>query len=256
MDHQGRCAMTRSKDRRFFARFALDYLQNPKVSRLYRTARKTYGLDGQQLADQAVIAHMASVLYSRSSLTDGELFPEDAFSIARTRDRDAVDELLLDVGLWEEDGDGRRVHDYSEHQDLKADVERRSEASAKANRARWSATHSGSESGSDTRPQSGSDSRGEERRGEESGGSGKRRATRLRDDWEPSTDSPANRRAVEKHSRQWLDNELTKFRNYWTSQPDSRARKTNWDRTWQNWVLNSRTPDEQMPQGREVEYWG
>lgn len=244
--------MSRSKDPRQFAKLALDYLQNPKISKLYRDARKQYGLDGQQLADQAVIAHIASILYSRSSLTDGELFPEDAFMIARTRDREAVDELLLDAGLWVKEGDSRHIHDYGHHQDLKADVERRSEASAKANRARWSGSDTEPDCGSD----SGSDSRGEERRGEESGGPVKRRATRLREDWTPSTDRPANGRVIEKHSPQWVSDELTKFKNYWMAQPDSKARKLDWDRTWQNWVLNSRTPDDQMPKGREVEYWG
>ena len=82
-----------------------------------------------------------------------------------------------------------------------------------------------------------------------------RRATRLREDWTPSTDLTANSRVIEKHSPQWVETELTKFRNYWTAKSGKQATKLDWDKTWQNWVLNSRSPDDQMPQGREVEYW-
>jgi hypothetical protein len=33
--------------------------------------------------------------------------------------------------------------------------------------------------------------------------------------------------------------ETTKFINYWLAKSGSGATKTNWERTWQNWMLNA-----------------
>jgi hypothetical protein len=65
-----------------------------------------------------------------------------------------------------------------------------------------------------------------------------KRATRLPDDWVPSEADKlfAFERGM---SVEATKTEATKFRNYWTAKGGQGATKTNWERTWQNWILNS-----------------
>jgi hypothetical protein len=70
--------------------------------------------------------------------------------------------------------------------------------------------------------------------------SASQRGTRLADDWMPSESTKAW--CAEKlppmlYNRAGL--ELAKFRNYWTSKTGAGATKLNWDRTFQNWMLNA-----------------
>jgi len=65
------------------------------------------------------------------------------------------------------------------------------------------------------------------------------RATRLPDDWIPSEIDLAF--AVERGlSIAQIETEALKFRNHWTSKSGKDATKTNWLRTWENWILNVR----------------
>src|SRR5437868_1323774 len=65
------------------------------------------------------------------------------------------------------------------------------------------------------------------------------RATRLPDDWIPSEADLAF--AVGRGlSIAQIETEALKFRNHWTSKSGKDATKTNWARTWENWILNVR----------------
>jgi hypothetical protein len=66
------------------------------------------------------------------------------------------------------------------------------------------------------------------------------RGTRLTEDWMPSESTKAwcaEKLPPQVYSRAGL--ELAKFRNYWTSKTGAGATKLNWDKTFQNWMLNA-----------------
>lgn len=62
--------------------------------------------------------------------------------------------------------------------------------------------------------------------------------TRLTDDWTPSPELLTWARA----ERSDLDAEkqADAFRDYWMAQPGQRGRKSDWDRTFKNWIRNAR----------------
>ena len=66
------------------------------------------------------------------------------------------------------------------------------------------------------------------------------RGTRLPPDWEP-TQVDINFAVSHGWSDERIKVESLKFRNYWTSKTGQGATKMHWGRTWQNWVLNSRS---------------
>ena len=60
---------------------------------------------------------------------------------------------------------------------------------------------------------------------------------RLPDDWTPAETS--RRRLLDKYPgrpRDWWLTETDKFRNHFLAMSGSRARKLDWDRTWENWI--------------------
>ena len=63
------------------------------------------------------------------------------------------------------------------------------------------------------------------------------RASRLTDAWKPSPELIAW--AMATHPAVDVDRETIKFKNYWIAKPDPGARKLDWDRTWQTWILNA-----------------
>lgn len=65
-----------------------------------------------------------------------------------------------------------------------------------------------------------------------------RRATRLPNDWVPSESDLAF--AVGKGlAVKQIETEALKFLNYWTSKSGQGATKTDWSKTWQNWILTA-----------------
>lgn len=78
------------------------------------------------------------------------------------------------------------------------------------------------------------------------------RGTRLPDNWEPSA---ANWKFASGRGLRALDIEIeaTKFRNYWTAKPGAGARKVNWDRTWENWILNSKAGSKNGTTGNVID---
>jgi len=65
-----------------------------------------------------------------------------------------------------------------------------------------------------------------------------RRGTRCPPDWTP--EQADLNFAVCHLSEAAIENEVIKFRNYWTAKSGKDATKLNWGRTWQNWVLNAK----------------
>lgn len=42
-----------------------------------------------------------------------------------------------------------------------------------------------------------------------------------------------------KRDAEWVRNQAEKFKEFWTTAPDKKAFKKNWERTWQNWCSNA-----------------
>lgn len=65
-----------------------------------------------------------------------------------------------------------------------------------------------------------------------------KRGNRLPDDWRPSDDDRVW--TLQRLTPADAAVELEKFRNHWLAKTGRDATKLDWDRTWRNWVLNSR----------------
>jgi hypothetical protein len=65
-----------------------------------------------------------------------------------------------------------------------------------------------------------------------------KRATRLPNDWVPSENDLAFATSKGLAVRQ-IETEALKFLNYWTSKSGQGATKTDWSKTWQNWILTA-----------------
>lgn len=76
----------------------------------------------------------------------------------------------------------------------------------------------------------------------------KKKAHLLPEDWVPSQAGLDLAEELDVDA-EW---ELSKFRDYWLSQPNSKARKKDWNRTWNNWVRNSKPSAKKKPQGRTM----
>ncbi|MDQ5861871.1 MAG: hypothetical protein M3536_06380 [Actinomycetota bacterium] len=123
-------------DKRAFAKFDVGYLDNPKM------------LDVLDASCNAILMHVASVLYCAQHLTDG-------FVAAKAMQRkaggtDADTEILLSAGLWHASGhdcDGCPeppvgkvyVHDFLEHNREAAQVKKVSKKRSDAAKVRWDA---------------------------------------------------------------------------------------------------------------------
>lgn len=86
------------------------------------------------------------------------------------------------------------------------------------------------------------------------------RATRLPADWSPTEADLEFCR----QERPDLDarSVASQFRDYWIAQPDSRAKKTDWQATWRNWVRNQRgtlqaraSPPQYQTQNDKAKAW-
>lgn len=76
-----------------------------------------------------------------------------------------------------------------------------------------------------------------------------KRATRLPDDFV----MPAGWKSWAMRERDWSDRDLREeseaFSDYWQSKPGAAARKLDWEKTWRNWVRNSRRQPERQEWG-------
>lgn len=146
-------------DRREYIRLDVGYFDNPKVG------------DAFDESPLAVILHIASMAYARQHRTDGVVPIKRLLRKVGATENDA--RILLEAGLWVDARGGQvRVHDYAKHQETKEQIEARTNAARKANRARWNTNPIpiGSEPDSEPDPIGNP----EERRGEERRTSGGR----------------------------------------------------------------------------------
>lgn len=65
------------------------------------------------------------------------------------------------------------------------------------------------------------------------------RATRLAEDWEPGRLSGRAQAMVAAWPPGMIEREMAKFRNHWLAKGGREACKTDWQRTWVNWLISS-----------------
>jgi hypothetical protein len=73
----------------------------------------------------------------------------------------------------------------------------------------------------------------------------KRTAHLIPEDWSPR---PEDWSTMAEHFG-WVDlkKQTYAFKDYWTSQPPSKAKKTDWDATWRNWIRRAAEYNKQEP---------
>jgi hypothetical protein len=64
------------------------------------------------------------------------------------------------------------------------------------------------------------------------------KGSRLQHDWQPSA-ADLEFASSKGMTRSRIDNEVERFRNYWTAKAGKTATKLDWSATWRNWVLQS-----------------
>lgn len=121
-------------DKRPFFKLDVGYFDNPKIQAL---------MDDQP---RAVLLHAKCIAYARQHLTDGIVPVRIAMRTVSASHEDRI--ALVAAGLLEDvDAANVRVHDYSEHNQTAAEVNRRSQAGSVGAAARWrSESHSDSHS--------------------------------------------------------------------------------------------------------------
>jgi hypothetical protein len=69
-------------------------------------------------------------------------------------------------------------------------------------------------------------------------GSQRKRGTRLADEWQPSERCIAY--AIDHGmSREQIEREIERFKNYWLEKTGAGATKLTWEGTWKNWILTA-----------------
>ena len=80
------------------------------------------------------------------------------------------------------------------------------------------------------------------------------RGSRLPDDWRPSESDV--QWARDKRPDLKIDDEIEMFCNHWTAKSGKDATKTNWSKTWRNWVLKAWTKGAATPKGSSTRHGG
>ena len=75
-----------------------------------------------------------------------------------------------------------------------------------------------------------------------------RRAKRLSDEWMPAEPTGKAVAMIDRWQSGELERELAKFRNYWIGKAGKDACKTDWQRTWINWLISA---DERKSNGQQ-----
>lgn len=108
------------KDKRLYGRFTLDFADSPKIA---------------PLSDAAFRALVEMTLHSRRMLDDG--FVDERIALRKWKKK-AIEELCtndtVSPSVFKVDG-GFRIHDFDEHQQTRADIEKKRTAGSKGGQA-------------------------------------------------------------------------------------------------------------------------
>lgn len=204
-----------AKDQRLYGRFTLEFADSPKI---------------MPLSDAAFRCLVEATLYSRRMLTDG--FLSSRYACARwlpevleelcTNDPSKPSLIRVDEGF--------QIHDFAEHQTLKADLESQSEARKRAGRmgglakAKQNASKTqqpAKQKASKTCPETETETSKEI--------TVRRPSKPIPDDWKPNE----NHRAKALGKGMDVDVLAEEMRNWALSKDE---RKANWDAAFTNWI--------------------
>ena len=215
------------KDDRLYGRFTLDFADSPKIA---------------PLSDAAFRALVEMTLHSRRMLDDG--FVDERIAHRKWKRR-IIEELCTNdavkPSLLKTDG-GYRIHDFEQHQQTRADIEKKREAGRAGGLARAQA-HAKAPAEAPSKLITETESETETPPSKEGGGA--KRATRIPDqfivnqamrDWAAKTTPGVN-----------VDNSTAKFVDHWRAKSGKDAAKLDWVATWRNWL---RSDYDRVPEGQ------
>lgn len=204
------------KDSRLYGRFTLDFADSPKIA---------------PLSDAAFRALVEMTLHSRRMLDDG--FVDMRIAHRKWKKR-AIDELLsndvTNPSLSVVDG-GYRIHDFAEHQQTRADIEKKRTAGSKGGQASAQAR---AQADGEAHPKLTTETETET----ETVLSNERTTTRSARGTRVPSDF-----VITAEMREWaqvevphvdVDKKLAEWVDYWKSVPGQRGVKLDWLATWKN----------------------
>ena len=209
-----------------FARLALDYFDHPKIA---------------ALSSDAIVAHLEMIVYARRYGTDGRIpnrianrFGSVSLNELASNDPERPSIVIHDDGSV-------TVHDYSDYQETRDQIEARRQVNAEngrrggrpANRtANRTGTQSVSDSGSETKAETETETDNPPSVGVRAPA---RRARPLPDDWQPNTKHHqiATDRGVN------LNDQAEQMRDWAKSKGET---KKDWDAAFNNWLRRAK-PD-------------
>jgi hypothetical protein len=68
------------------------------------------------------------------------------------------------------------------------------------------------------------------------------KGTRLDEHWKPEKLTGEAGKLVERYGQQWAKTQFEAFQNFWIAKSGKDACKTDWQRTWANWIINANPP--------------
>lgn len=204
-----------SKDDRLYGRFTLDFPDSPKIA---------------PLSDSAFRALVEMTLHSRRMLDDG--FVDERIAHRKWKKR-VIDELCTNDAVKPSVvpvSGGYRIHDFAEHQQTRADIEKKREAGRKGGQARAKA-HAKADAQAppklttETETETSSSTKKRERA---------TRGSRLDPDWLPTAADVAKIKSECPN----IDpqREHAAFVDYWVAVPGQKGLKLDWSATWRNWM--------------------
>lgn len=192
------------------------------------------------LSDTAFRAFVEALLYARQQLTDGFL---DERVVNRRWGTDVIDELTTNDSVnpsWVRVDGGFQIHDYDKNQMTNADIAVKKAAGRAGGLAKAQRNANKVLAGARNVPEQKSseillDKIREDKSREDK--TSNARATRLPETWNIGTELYSWTQAEAPNLN--MAREAAKFRDYWLSVPGQKGTKTDWDRTWKNWVRNN-----------------
>jgi hypothetical protein len=194
------------------------------------------------LSDKAFRAYIESILYSGKHLTDGFL---DERIVARLW-ADGIEELTSNDPVnpsWVKVDGGYQIYGFCERQTTKAEVDAMREQKSRAGKAsveakrnkkatdiQQSVEQTANTTPTQAQPDTDIDTYIDIN-------TNNKRATRINDSWNLNDALIAWTKTEAPNMN--IEREREKFIDYWLSKSGSAATKTDWERTWKNWVRSN-----------------
>jgi hypothetical protein len=221
--------MSGSGDRRLYARLSLDFDENPKIA---------------PLSDAAFRQLVEALLWSRRLMTDGRI---PAAMISRKFSQEVLAELTSNGPegqssslVW--DGKDVIIHDFAEHQNTRAQIEKYSEAGRKGAAARHgkaaakpARSANRKRIASESQYESLSQTETETPTSNDVGA--RKRGTRIPENF--VVDDALREYAAQKAPAADVDREREQFVNYWLASSGKSAVKIDWRRAFMTWLGNA-----------------